>query len=340
MSSVVVDPWLRERLEPFYTCRNGQLVSADFQTKLSELCNQIIRMRPKEHASFGTDIGSVAKRWRFAGHTSPMAGTIVLRAVIGKTTTGANPGATLTLTNSAGTTIAQGTTYGGLATGESVADTPDEWVVQTLFLDARTFQNTSFRAELATSGEGKLIAATIYEYAMPPDTSYGYINQQFSVGQGIYEVDRKAIVDMAIALWKRGAAPLWNFSSQTDATAPSSISGSWVNIIDASTTVTANSPGFWVDLRACNTKVARPNVPCRFEAFLSAPGGTIHGVRIVDSTGTAVVTQSPLTPAAGGTWFQTTMNLPPTHAKYDVQFQSDAVNTLKCYAVSVYQYAS
>jgi hypothetical protein len=349
MTSVAIDPWIRDPLHPEYHCRNGQLVDAEYQSQLATLANQIARLRPKQIASFDNDIATENGRtwWRFSCHLSPLTAALVFRVVMMKSQgTFTPPRCGIELYDTSNNFLIP-TTYlygGGTNSLDTISDVPDEWTTQTLFVDVTAFRNTTVRGSIftqftgggVTTGEysGRILSATVYEQPLPPDTAYGYLAQRYSLGQNIATADRQGLVQSAIDLWKRGMAPLANFSSQSDDTSPANSTTTWKNIIDNSTTPGPDSPGFWLDLRACNTK-SRANVPCRFEAAFWCFGGT-GGVRLVDQSGAVLSTLS----GTGGifNYFQDTPSLPPTLAKYDVQFQGDGTHTCNVYAVNLYQH--
>jgi hypothetical protein len=352
-SSVSVDPQVRERIQPHHFCRNGQLVSPNYQSMMAALANQITWLRTKELGTFDgePDGASTNVTWRFACHTSPNCGAIVARLIIAKggayidpdTLFGpinASPTFTLSLYESDGDLIDYKTINAGVANGETLDISADEWTVQTMILGGGSLnlQDLDIRGELTATFGGRMVGATIYECARAPMVENGYIAQQYSIGQGIYDTDRQDVADAAVDLWKRGASPLFTFSSYRNATAPNSslAAASPANVFDVSiVTATTETAGYWVDLRYCNTK-SRTTVPCRFEAYWATTGGVSQSLYLVDSTGTTVGTLSGN--GGSGTWFQTTINLPPTLAKYDLMFTFNGVNYMTLYEASVYQF--
>lgn len=349
MTTINVDPFVHERIQPQKWCRNGQVPSADYQRMLCELANQIARLHPKELASFGGfPQPSTGHVWRFAAHTSPLVGSLVVRVLMAKSPSTIGPYCDVSILDNTFTTVlANKQVFGGGAIGETPADVPDEWTVQTLVLDARNFQNTSIKGVIQTpifgagispsEYTGRIVSATIYEHPMPADTAYGYLSQGYALGQNIYESDRKGLVQFAINQWKRGLAHQANFSSLTDATAPTNSSATFANIIDNSIAVTTDTAGFYLDLRAGNTK-SRTTVPCRFEACFKTTGGASLSVRLVDQNGTVLATLTGNNPVLN--WLQTTVNLNPTIAKYDVQHAGNGAQTITTYAASLYRYAA
>jgi hypothetical protein len=351
MSTVDVDPWIRERLQPRFWCRNGMLVSAAYQGKLCELANQVVSFRVKEIASFGnTAQPTVYTNWTFAAHTSPKCATIVCRVLMAKSPSTSGAFAVVELSNEAGVMLVQKLIYAGVAIGETPVDSPDEWTEASAIIDARTYPNTKIYGRVYTlfTGDGgvttgiytgRIVGATIYELALSPDTDNGYLSQSYSAGQGIYEGHRGGLVETAIGQWKRGAAPLFTWSSERDSSAAidSSGSGNYRNLIDDSTTTASNSsPGFWIDTRNCNTK-SRADVPCRFAARVQSTGGN-SSVRLVDGATGASIRTLTISGAFTGWVEGDTSALEPRHQKVDVQYRGDVAQTLTVYSACLYQY--
>ncbi len=349
MSSIVVDRWLHNRIAPQNNCRNGQLVSASYQSALAALANQVARLRPKEFASFHGTTQGIGRNadWNFAGHTSPMCGLIVARILVAKSASDSGTGTVtfgppptpfydMYLETASGTYIGDSWVYAGQGYGEAIEDVPDEWSEHTLVLSAQDYRDTDIRGEIYAYGGGRLVGATVYEYPMPPDTIYDYINQQFSVGQPILDSHRYDVMNLAINQWKRGASHLGNYSGYSSGA--SVTSATYHNVWDDSLTTarTLNSPCWFVDLRYCNTK-RTTTVPCRFEAYAYFSGAGAGNVRIVDESGTALSTIA----VAGSTgWYQATVNLPATSARYFLEHNSDGVNAMSTLVASLYQYSA
>lgn len=344
MSAISIDPTARLRLQPHKYCRNNQLVSADFTGKVGELLNQVARFRPKELFRAGGDVRTFNNDciWRFAGHIGPMAGVIVLRALCALALPDVAtyvPGVRLTIYNSAGATLGSGIAYAAGNYSGSQSDVPDEFVTATVAIDASTFRDTSVRVTIESVEQARIISVVCYEYARPADTDNGYCRQNYNIGDAILDTDRSAMQNLATSLYKRGAAPLFNFSVDRDAEAPRNAGLGTVNVLDNfNTIVSSDSPGYNLDLRYCNRKTAT-TVPCRFEAYLATDSGVSLTIRLRDAlTQADVVTLT--ANSATPTWYQTTVNMPATLAKYDLMYTSGGVQGITVYAASLYQWTS
>lgn len=347
MTTISVDPFIRRRIQPQYFARNGQLVSPDFQGQMCEVANQVSYYRTKQLACFSNTLPADQRaRWRVACHTSPFADVIVFRLVVCKTLS-ATARITYLIENSSGTTLASDTIHAGLATSEPLTDdVPDDWTVQSIFVDASSFRDTDIRIEIYTpiigSGigianySGRIASVVIYEHARPPDTDNGFLPQGYSVGQAIRDTDRKGLVDNAISLWKRQAAPLFAYSSIADAIAPTNSANQYRNVFDGSTSVNGNTPGYLVDLSYCHTG-SRTTVPCSWAVYVGTTGGSTLSVRLLDSTG---ATLSTLTASSGifTGWLTGTVSLPPSLQKIDIFHTGDGTETITTYACSLWQH--
>lgn len=340
-ASVWADPNQHPRIQPMYLCRNGQVVSANYQNYLARLCNSITRYRSKELFVSPCNVHNIAasgstNRWRFAAHTSPKCDTILVRAIIARTSNGAtpfNPFIRLTITNAAGATLGFDDFYYGALL--AVTDAPSEWAIGVIAIDSSAFRDTDIRCTFSDNNQSRIVAATVYEIAAEPLISNGYIPQNYAIGGAIYDDHRKQLEENAAALWKRGAAPVFSWSSDTDATAPSTANTSGVNLFDGSSaTNTPNTPGFTIDLRYCN-RVNSATVPCVFAACFSTNGIAASGVSLLDASGATLTT-------LGGhgalQWVTGTVNLPATLQKLDVIMAGKAGDTITVYAAGLYQH--
>ncbi len=347
MTTISIDPSCRPRMQTRWVCRNGMLVNAGLQGDLAALANQIARFRTKQLFRGGGDVTAPTddRVWRFAGHIGPYTRGVVARIVTAPATQVAqasNPHVLLTLYDTSGNVIASGNSYFGYAWGMTPDEKPAEWGLVSIGLDVSAYRNTSFRAVLQAGEEARPVSCTVYEIAMPPDTDNGYLLQQYSVGQPILDEDRAALVEMAHALYKWGAAPCFAFSSSTDATAQSTpqITVIGRNVVDnvALTTNpgTDDHLGFYIDLGVCSRKT-KSTVPVKLECYAGCPGGS-GTVVLVDASLTTHATFN----VSGAAAWQTpqTVNLPADMRKYYVAHAGDGINSITTYAFTAYQYTA
>ena len=111
------------------------------------------------------------------------------------------------------------------------------------------------------------------------------------------------------------------------------------NLIDnSSTTVSASTPGYTVDLRYHTTlRLASVGVPVRLKvAAHSTAANDTGAVVLKDSAGNIVLTCL-VNGGVGEYWYWTNGYLPATLAKYDLHFQQPATGTLTVYSADVYE---
>lgn len=343
MAAINIDPILGLRIQPRVFCRNNQLVSADYQSKLGERLNQVARYRTKELFRGGGDVNTFNNDclWRFAGHVGPMAKAIIVRALCAQSAPDApssSPAVALVLYDSSGNVLANQFSYGQYAYGTTFSDYPDDWVTVSVGANAAAFRNTSIRGQIYAAGQSRIISVVCYEVSQLPDTDNGYVRQQYGIGDAILDTDRSSMMTLASSLYTRGAAQSFNFSSDRDTEAPKNTGLGTVNVLDnATTTWSADSDGYTLDLRYCNRK-GSTTVPMRFEAYLATDAGASLSLRLIDSSGNAVasLTANSATPQ----WYQTTANFRPTLEKYDLMYTSGGVQGIQCFASSLYQFAT
>ena len=111
------------------------------------------------------------------------------------------------------------------------------------------------------------------------------------------------------------------------------------NLIDnSSTTVSASTPGYTVDLRYHTTlRLASVGVPVRLKVSANSTSSSDTGaVLLLDSTGSVMLTCL-INGPSGDNWYWTNGYLPATLAKYDLHFQQPATGTLTVYSADVYE---
>src|SRR5262249_40501693 len=149
------------------------------------------------------------RTWRFAGHTSPFAGSIVARVINARVaTTGNVPGVALTLFDSSGNVLGgqtpaqrlagtrapiSGNAGAGQAANQTLTDGPEEWGIVTISVDASSFQDTDIRGVLTSNGNGRLVSGAVYEIGAFSDTVNGYIDQQYGIGRLVLASDRQSV---------------------------------------------------------------------------------------------------------------------------------------------------
>lgn len=360
MSSIIIPRAAALQLQPMIWTRNGKSPDALFQQQLVSAANQCAHYRVKELARFVSPIADIPPsmvsetRWRFACHTSPFAKYILVRMVLapGFRDTGDDPpGGALVIRNGAGTVLGAAICRYGDGDTEG-PDTPAYFGSPIMPLISTTVgsigelvvvpPSTDLYGELTDITYGRLVAATVYEFSLDPDTDNGYLPNGYSAGTPVFDEDRGDLVELARDLWKRQASPLWNWSANGDSNAPVTIDNTYRNLVDnSSTVVSAATPGatFVLNNRS-RLGLTASGVPCIMKVYAKSGSGSGGAVRLVDSAGVVKATCSTFGTTASwvssGAFF-----LPATTAKYDLHFSHIGLAlgvNFTAYAVSIYQY--
>lgn len=342
------------RLHVMRYARNGFVPCAAWETLQSVSANFVPSGCPKQLFSGSVAIGGNVPnstsgeraRFRFTGHTGPYLSYLYARVLVGQVTSGTapDPYVRLKVTNQNGSTTydQQDYHYGAAAYSN---DKPNTWSQADIILTGVP-ADTDIFGTFYDEDYGRLLAASVYEVSLVPTGSNGYLEpQSVALGESIYSGRRQTQMTIANNMWKRGAAHLasWSTSRDTgDDNWPYQItSTSDHNVIDNSTSVTATSSGLYADTRYCNTE-STTVVPCRFAVFARAStfdGDPVDGtVKLKDSGGSTLATIT--VNGDTGAWYQTTVNLPASLAKYDVTAaaSSGVEHQAYVYAASLYQY--
>lgn len=337
-------------LEQHQFARNGKLPDAYLAAELADHINHASRYRLKEVARFSADIMSFGDtagnfsgertRWRFAFHSSPYSSVLLARGWLApcSTTNATGPYVRVRIQDGTPTTVGDVQ----LAYGASSSDggEPHTFLALTDYMMSSPGEiatlpaNTALYGTVSDFDSARCVGISIYEGSLLTALP-GPCDEGLAIGRPIFDKDRQDAITAARAMWKQGAAKLFTWSVNRDAVARTRSSSTAINVIDnSSTSVSAATPGFTLDLRYKST-VRRGTVPVTIKAYGSIPAGAGAAV-LVDSGGVPVATVT-INSATPG-WFSTTCNLPATLAKYDLHYKGDGTNTVTLQAVSAYQY--
>lgn len=331
-------------LQPARYVRNGLVPHATFESHLATSLNFVAASRPKELfryygnvSSIPTGTPSARTRWRFAAHTGPQLRQLRAVVVALPSDKGATASAKLYITNAtASTTYATGEFVFGSTLGTSAV--PSAFVAGEIVLTGVP-ADTDIYGRFEDLSDGRLISASVVEEYLPLLPGNGYVlPPQVPVKGPIYDNRYEDELTLARNVWRRGAAHLLNWSSNTDATAPTTTSSSYKNIVNnSSTSVSAASPGYYLDLRYCCTR-ARSAVPVKMWAYGSTTSGSSNEVGLFDASGTLIGSINGFSSTPG--WLSTTIDMSSNGDKYDIMFKSNGSATFSVNAVSIGQYAT
>jgi len=341
--------------------RNGKAPSAELANLLNASANYAALYRSKEIfrasqvPSGNGPIPSVTK-WRFAFHTGPYShGLLGLAGMFNPYTSGVHQSkATLkiysdaaesTLVTSVDYIYGPGSFGGGFGWRQNRY--PMEWVTG-------LSPDTDYYGRWDTSDSAGIFCACIWDMQSVTEHNSGYLTQSLTSHSPVLSIDRANVATVLKSLWKRGGSKVLNWmvdpgshSTGSDATETNSVSitttsTTLTNILDrTSTTISASTPGWTLDMRMKDRRSQSSGVPCVMKAFGRGSAGIPSSdlnVVLKNSAGTTIATCNGFGVTNG--WVSSgQFNLPATLDKYDIQFSSSiAAMRGYLYAVSIYEY--
>lgn len=341
-------------LEQHQYARNGKLPNAFMQAELADHINHAARFRLKEVARFSSGLVSgippgnsvTHTRWRFAFRPSPYMTTMHARAWMAPTesTTADAPHVRVVFNTDATATGEQAEIILSYGASPFDADTPSQLVSMSNIAQDSPGVDTDFSTGSPAYRDDVLycdvqewygarcVGISIYEGELLTLTDP--CAEGVSIGRPIFDKDRQDAVTATRALWKQGAAHLFNWSVSLDSNVLTRTSATSINVVDnTSTAISAATPGYTLDLRNKST-LRRGTVPCVFTAYGSIPSGS-GTVLLKDSGGSTVATVT--INDSFPQWFTTTVDLPATLSKYDVHYAGNGTQTVSVYAASLFQ---
>lgn len=340
MSIISIPLQLPSLLQPFKYANTGHIPQAPWMRALTNHFNHCRRWRGKElYSSPGcmtipNSGGAARARQYFRCHTGFGTRRFVIAYSIGlaKVLGSGPPSVKFTATPvGGGSVITKTASYGPFEAGTTVLDALYEFGVGSIFT-VDCLENKTYECEISDNQESRLQHILVFEEKKFEDSAQGYLDPVYAVGQGILDKHRKDLVEKASDLYLQNAAALFNFSSETDATAPVITGATETNIIDGtSTTISANSPGFYADL-TYKRSLARTTVPAVF-AVLAKTNASTGVVKLKDDTGTLITSPS-ITTTKG--WFVQAGQVPADAKKRDVHAAATGGNNITVYAACLY----
>lgn len=340
------------RISPHKIVDNGQVASSGLANIVSEKLNTAAKWVRKEvfrkTGTIPTSQSGTRRRWNFAFHTGMLAKRIVIRPVLALhkgASGGDNPYITFVLNGPPGIGTITATHYfGGGVPVVDPTDSPEEFSYPRLFLDVSP--NTDYTATFNDVDGGRLVSASVHEESLPVAEGVGFIDGRTDMGGPIYSATREKTLPMMDEMWRYGGAHCFNWAANTDADYRFSATPNvYTNIIDnSSTTVSAATPGYVLDLRYKNRR-SQSTVPCVLRVLGETGSSTGTGeVRLKDSAGSTIATVTLYSSVylndgvtASGFWWSTAVDMPATRAKYDIHY-GHPTGGAEIYAVSMYEF--
>jgi hypothetical protein len=338
-------------IETALLVRNGFYPDAFLQLLLAQGANHAGRWRAKEVARFsvplttqqlpGTILGA-RDRWRFACHAGPFARTLAVQMLLGPRLEIEGQGVPYgqLAISDAGGLLGTATVYGG-PTSSTAGDTPRWFATGRALLDdgagaiAELTPSTDYTG-VVSDVDARLLAASVWEISLVPDSANGYLPQGFASGGPVLDAHRQDLAVAARALWRRGAAHAVNWSVDEQAAPRTFAAGIAArNLLDPSlAVVSASSPGQALPF-SYRGRVVVTGAPHVMQVY--AARGSANGTVTLRSSSGAILATTTIT--GGAAWYSSGVFRAPSTAegKCDV-FAESAGGTLSVYAVSIYQY--
>ena len=354
MSSVVVPQYAPWRITAMAFARNGFYPAATFARQLADLANHVAAFRTKEVFRSFSPIAAIPEsasipvtnqrdRWTCAFHSSPYPAYLWVRLTAAQQTDpDSSPYVRVRLSTLTPTTVADAVIYAGRS--GSATDTPAFiQVTESLFPSSGSLvpipADTDLTLMFSDFDNARLVAATVYEVSVQPDTDDGYVDPANLAALGpIYANTRENVANILRSMWRVGSAHLVNWTADIQSTPQTIASDTATNLIDGSSTgaPTAATPGFTINLSHCS-RFSTSSSGVRVKMFVLAKDTTDSNgtVQLVDSDNNVVGSVSSFGTTAA--WLSATFYLPAAADKYDLQFLTED-GTLSVYAVSLFLY--
>lgn len=326
-------------------CRNGHSPDAQMLNMLSGATNANVLYRSKEvfrsltqlQTTRSSSVGTTV-RWRSAMHSGPHTHSLLAIAALlpPNSNHGNDTYGKLTVYSDATESTAAATAefHYGVAPGTGASDGWQHLRVcmQYLTIDA----DTDYYLKWTDETHGRLQSACVIELPTMTGSLAGYLAQNISARTPIVDTYRESIATIQRALWRRGKAHTFNWFVDLGASPRTTTSATDRNVIDdTSTTVSAATPGYTIDMTGQN-RLSQTTVPMVIKAFGHMGSAITDGtVKIKDSAGNTVTSLPAAWTGTTPTWVSGTFDMDPDQDKYDLTFSTSA-GTFSLYAVSVW----
>lgn len=339
-------------------CVNSYAPSAQFQNLLNEATNQGVLYRTRQlfsAISHPNEIAALAATpqptYRFAFRTSTYHSSLIVFATLqpplGTSGNKASYAQLKIFSDTAeATVVATGDMYYGASPAGIQFTNLRGWSFAKTLTHFFTglSPNTDYYACFYGVDAACLQTATVIETQSMTAHVDGYLPTTLTQESEVLAVYRQRVAQIQKQLWKYSGQSLLNWTV-LDGDVPETISSATsTNVIDgSSTTVSASTPGYTLDMRYRARRGQTSGIPVVMKAFCSSnvwvddPSNGIGQIRLLDSGGTAVLSIVDGFSAAGG-WVSATGYLPATEAKYDLHFDNGGGGTVELWAVSIWEY--
>lgn len=336
-------------------CVNGSAPAAQFQNQLHEATNQAMVMRSRQiFAAIAdpTDIPAAVgttTRYRFAFRTGTYHSKLVVFCTMQPPlgTLGDRPSFTrLKIFSDTVEAVLVSDTdfhYGASPNGIEFTSTRGWSFSKVVVLPVTGLSaDTDYYARFDTEEGGSLQTATVIEMQSMTESFDGYLPTNLNQESEVLSIHRERVATIQKNLWKHSGQHLVNWTVYEESFPKTNTTSTSTNVIDgSSTTVSAATPGFTLNLTNKDRRVQPDGIPVVMKVFCETDteslGVGIGRVRLLDSSGSAVMAISGLPFGAPG-WVSVTGFLPATEAKYDLHFDNDGGNEVTAWAAFVWEY--
>lgn len=321
---------------------NGQPAPVMAPQRLAQGVNQAMRWCTKELYVTPGAFDEIAAsggagpttRFRTWIHTGPFFKRLRWMVTMARPSSGStgSPKATIAVTQTDGTPITSVDISYGYAT--VTAHTPDTFGDFSGTIEHDDIEPViDYLINISVSDNARIVNVLLLEESLEPTTDNGYIPDLYSSVSPILDDVRSSARTAMYDLFRRGGAVILDWhGARVGSTATDT------NIVDgSSTTVTAATPGFTLDMRyKARLKNAATGVNCKVRAYGNTDGGAGGRLFVKDSGGATLATVTGWNTTAS--WQSADLVLPATLAKYDIQIDNGGGATFNLSDVAIYEY--
>jgi hypothetical protein len=344
-----VDRRIPELLSEYRWCRNVQAPDGRFWKRAADAVNHIAAYRKKTVIEYFNDMSNIPvgasgtnDTYYFGCHTGYGTTTLACNAVMATCddTNATDPYIELRCqAGFSGGVALSGSEYHYGAIDASPSDVPDE-MCWNAYSERSVAENTDYRVWIRLGDYARIHSFVVYEWCGSPvdETSDGACDPLVTTGAHILDDEIADIAKASSNLTRENCAHILNFTGWEaggSSRLPDFWSIAYTNILDeTSTTVTAASPGYEVEL-SYHRSLAGSTTKVKLAVYAerTAGVGTNSKVRVTDGTNHVEVTGI----TGGAAWYTTTGTLPASELKLDIQLLSSSATTIKIYAVSLWE---
>jgi hypothetical protein len=345
--------------------RPGMAPQSDLVNRVREAANFAALYRSKQvwggigldggNAPAGGSAGATVVCHRFACHSGPYTHAFLVKGVVypplgsatqAKVTVNVYSDTAMTaLVSSA--VLYYGAKPSGISFGWRLSRVMSAWVTG-------LSPDTDYYCTITATDSCKLGGLAISDMQALNVNGLGYFSSNLTMHSPIVYTDRQQPHTALKKVWTRGGSHVLNWSTVAGISLANddsnglvgtdkyvtSTSATLTNLIDrTSTTVSASTPGYTLDMTYKDRVSQTSGVPCVMKVWgynPAAPGLNDGTVVLKNSAGTTIATVTGFAQTAS--WISTTFNMPATVDKYDLQFATNhAGNRFYVGAVSIWE---